>query len=85
VHRWSDRHGRGPAAPDTVRGDESLPFALTLMGVVGGTLAFGFIGLFLGPVVLSLGRDLLQELTRPHDADDGEALPAAAPTERTEP
>ena len=83
VHRWSDRHGHGPTVPDTGRGDEALPFALTLMGVVGGTLAFGFIGLFLGPVVLSMGRDLLQELTKPRGETEG-ALPEPAATERTE-
>ena len=52
------------------------------MGVVGGTLAFGFIGLFLGPVVLSLGRDLLQELTKPRGESEG-AMPEPAATERT--
>lgn len=87
VHRWSDRHGRGgdegtgAASADPADGG-SLPFAVTLMGVVGGTLAFGFIGLFLGPVVLSLGRDLLQELTKPRGDPEG-ALPEPAETERT--
>ncbi len=38
-----------------------LPFILTLLGVLGGALAFGFIGVFLGPLLLALGYRLLQE------------------------
>ncbi|MEO3473868.1 AI-2E family transporter [Roseomonas sp. CAU 1739] len=36
-----------------------LPLLLTLMGALGGVLAFGFLGLFLGPVVLAVGYTLL--------------------------
>lgn len=35
-----------------------LPFVLTLLGVLGGLVAFGFIGLFLGPVLLALALNL---------------------------
>ena len=38
-----------------------LPFILTLLGVLGGVLAFGFIGVFLGPTLLAVGYRLLQE------------------------
>ena len=38
-----------------------LPFALTLLGVLGGVLAFGFIGVFLGPTLLAVGYRLLAE------------------------
>jgi len=38
-----------------------LPFALTLLGVMGGLIAFGFIGIFLGPTVLAAGYSLVQE------------------------
>lgn len=37
----------------------SLPLVLTLLGVLGGVLAFGFVGLFLGPTVLAVGFRLL--------------------------
>lgn len=37
----------------------NLPLLLTLMGALGGVLAFGFLGLFLGPVVLAVGYTLL--------------------------
>ena len=38
-----------------------LPFALVLLGVLGGAIAFGFIGIFLGPVLLAVGYALLME------------------------
>ncbi|MEP7181226.1 MAG: AI-2E family transporter [Betaproteobacteria bacterium] len=38
-----------------------LPFILVLMGVLGGAVAFGFIGVFLGPVLLAVGYALLKE------------------------
>ncbi len=42
----------------------SLPFLLVLLGVIGGLLAFGFIGIFLGPTLLALGYTLIREWTR---------------------
>ena len=38
-----------------------LPFVLVLLGVLGGVIAFGFIGVFLGPVLLAVGYALLIE------------------------
>jgi predicted PurR-regulated permease PerM len=38
-----------------------LPFVLVLLGVLGGVLAFGVIGVFLGPVLLAVGYALLKE------------------------
>ena len=38
-----------------------LPLLLTLLGALGGVFAFGFLGLFLGPVVLAVGFTLLKE------------------------
>jgi len=35
-----------------------LPFLLVLLGVLGGVIAFGFIGIFLGPVLLAVGLGL---------------------------
>jgi predicted PurR-regulated permease PerM len=37
------------------------PLLLTLLGALGGVLAFGFLGLFLGPVLLTLGVSLLKD------------------------
>jgi predicted PurR-regulated permease PerM len=39
----------------------SLPLLLIVVGVFGGVLVFGFIGLFLGPTLLALGRVLIRE------------------------
>ena len=42
----------------------SLPFVLVLLGVFGGVLAFGFVGIFLGPTLLAVGFNLLRSWTR---------------------
>ncbi|MBZ0132978.1 MAG: AI-2E family transporter [Rhodocyclaceae bacterium] len=41
----------------------SLPILLIALGVFGGVLAFGFIGIFLGPVLLALGLVLAGKWT----------------------
>jgi predicted PurR-regulated permease PerM len=41
----------------------SLPFALVLLGVLGGVIAFGFVGIFLGPVLLAVGFNLARGWT----------------------
>ncbi|RJG15793.1 AI-2E family transporter [Massilia cavernae] len=41
----------------------SLPFLLVLLGVLGGVLAFGFVGLFIGPVLLAVGYSLMRDWT----------------------
>jgi predicted PurR-regulated permease PerM len=38
-----------------------LPFLLTILGVLGGALAFGLLGIFLGPVLLGVGFTLMNE------------------------
>lgn len=49
--------------PFLISRSSHLPFALTFMGVIGGMLAFGVAGVFIGPTVLALalhlGRALL--------------------------
>ncbi|MGD9600231.1 MAG: AI-2E family transporter [Gammaproteobacteria bacterium] len=42
----------------------ALPFLIVLLGVIGGVLAFGFIGVFLGPTLLAVGFAVLREWTR---------------------
>ncbi|MDE1896066.1 MAG: AI-2E family transporter [Rhodospirillales bacterium] len=39
----------------------ALPYAVTLIGVLGGALAFGALGIFLGPVLLALGIAIAEE------------------------
>lgn len=38
-----------------------MPFILILFGVLGGALAFGFIGVFLGPTLLAVSYRLIEE------------------------
>jgi predicted PurR-regulated permease PerM len=38
-----------------------MPFILILLGVLGGALAFGFIGVFIGPTLLAVGYRLVKE------------------------
>jgi predicted PurR-regulated permease PerM len=44
-----------------------LPFLLTVLGVLGGALAFGLLGIFLGPVLLGVGYSLVNEWARGTD------------------
>jgi predicted PurR-regulated permease PerM len=46
----------------------SLPFALVLLGVFGGILAFGFVGIFLGPTLLALGFRFVRRWVAPASA-----------------
>lgn len=50
-----------------------LPFLLTLLGVLGGALAFGLLGIFLGPVLLGVGFTLVVEFIRPQTQTEAEA------------
>jgi len=42
----------------------STPMLVILTGVIGGTLGYGLVGLFLGPVVLSVFYELVVAWTR---------------------
>jgi predicted PurR-regulated permease PerM len=39
----------------------AMPFLLIFFGVIGGALAFGFIGVFIGPTLLAVGYRLVAE------------------------
>ncbi len=43
-----------------------IPFLLAFFGVIGGVSAFGFIGLFLGPVILAIAFAVWQEWLESH-------------------
>jgi predicted PurR-regulated permease PerM len=47
--------------PMLISRGSDLPFVLVLLGVLGGAVAFGFIGVFLGPVLIAVGYALLKE------------------------
>lgn len=50
----------------------NLPFLLALIGVLGGALAFGFVGIFLGPTLLAVGLTLMQHWIAVRDKKAGE-------------
>jgi predicted PurR-regulated permease PerM len=60
-----------------------LPFLLVLLGVLGGAIAFGFIGVFLGPVLLAVGYALLTEWVASRAVEP--AAPSAADAARDRP
>jgi predicted PurR-regulated permease PerM len=46
-----------------------IPLLLIFAGVIGGLLAFGLVGIFVGPVVLAVGHKLLDAwLADGHDS-----------------
>jgi predicted PurR-regulated permease PerM len=45
--------------PILIKKGADLPLLLVFAGVIGGLLAFGLIGIFVGPVVLAIGHKLL--------------------------
>jgi predicted PurR-regulated permease PerM len=49
--------------PMLISRGSSLPFPLVLLGVLGGVLAFGFVGLFIGPTLLAVALGLLRNWT----------------------
>jgi predicted PurR-regulated permease PerM len=56
----------------------NLPLMLVLLGVMGGVVAFGFIGLFIGPTLLALAYSLLMgwsSIQKPKAQKDAEQLP----------
>ncbi len=47
--------------PFIISRGSNLPFVLVLLGVLGGVIAFGFIGVFLGPTLLATLYALIQD------------------------
>jgi len=64
--------------PMLIRKGAHLPMILLLAGVIGGLIAFGLVGIFLGPVVLAVAYTLLQawmdEDPIAHSADPAERI-----------
>src|SRR5262249_7652812 len=55
--------------PILIKKGADLPLLLVFLGVIGGLLAFGVIGIFLGPVVLAVGYTLLADWMGPAQAN----------------
>jgi predicted PurR-regulated permease PerM len=63
--------------PMLISRGSSLPFLLVFLGVLGGVIAFGFVGMFIGPTLLAVGYSLVDDWTAvaaekeaPHAAAD---------------
>ncbi len=59
--------------PYLISRGSQMPFVLVFLGVIGGVIAFGFLGVFLGPVLLAVGFTLLLAW------NSGEKIDAEAP------
>jgi predicted PurR-regulated permease PerM len=58
--------------PYLISQGSKMPFALIFCGVIGGALAFGLVGVFLGPTLLAVAFRLVEEWSsnrRLHEAD----------------
>ena len=74
--------------PILIRRGADLPLLLIFGGVIGGLLAFGLVGLFIGPVVLAITYKLLQawidEVPDPRVAVPVPAASGELPAERAD-
>jgi predicted PurR-regulated permease PerM len=71
--------------PYLISRGSNLPLLLMLFGVLGGLLAFGFLGVFLGPTLLAVGYVLFREWSdQPqHAGNESGAETARAPFVRS--
>jgi predicted PurR-regulated permease PerM len=63
--------------PILIKRGANLPLLLIFAGVVGGLLAFGLIGIFVGPVVLAVADTLLNAWIDRGDDENAEPQKAA--------
>jgi len=88
---WSGEHGWGSfllvwslvvvtmdnfLRPALIKRGADLPLLLIFAGVIGGLLAFGLVGLFVGPVVLAVAYTLVQAWVK---AGEEDPQPGAGP------
>lgn len=55
-----------------------MPFLLVVFGVLGGVLAFGLVGLFMGPVLLAVSLAIWREWLEEHSTKDDEVAIVAS-------
>jgi predicted PurR-regulated permease PerM len=66
--------------PILIKQGADLPLLLIIAGVIGGMLAFGIVGLFVGPVVLAVSYTLFTAwIGEPKSSDQVEHAPRAEP------
>jgi predicted PurR-regulated permease PerM len=59
----------------------TTPMPVLFIGLLGGTLAHGIVGLFIGPIVLAVGWELMTAWIRGEQASDAIAPPERVPAE----
>jgi predicted PurR-regulated permease PerM len=64
--------------PLLIKRGADLPLLLVFSGVIGGLVAFGVIGLFIGPVALAVAYMLLADWVSRGDASDEQGPPPSA-------
>lgn len=57
--------------PLVISSSTRIPFVLVMFGVLGGLAAFGFIGLFIGPVILAMALAVWREWLQLHQSPAG--------------
>ena len=55
--------------PILIKQGADLPLLLIFAGVIGGLIAFGFVGIFVGPVVLAVAYTLLDSWLKESPAE----------------
>jgi predicted PurR-regulated permease PerM len=70
--------------PYLISQGSKLPFALIFCGVIGGAMAFGFVGVFLGPTLLAVTFRLIEEWSDTNAPATVEAAPVPDPPEAAE-
>jgi predicted PurR-regulated permease PerM len=70
VVSWVDNIVR----PLVISNATRMPFLLVVFGVLGGVLAFGLVGLFIGPVLLAVSLAIWREWLEQHQVDDEGAM-----------
>jgi predicted PurR-regulated permease PerM len=64
--------------PYLISKGSELPVLLILLGILGGALAFGFVGIFLGPTLLAIAHSLIREWGAPVADTAPASIPAAS-------
>ena len=62
--------------PVLIRKGADLPLVMIFAGVIGGLVAFGVIGLFIGPIVLAVSYTLLESWVLENGQERGEGNPS---------
>jgi predicted PurR-regulated permease PerM len=74
--------------PILIRKGADLPLVMIFAGVIGGLVAFGIIGLFIGPIVLAVSYTLLESWVlgngREEEVGEGAGLPPPSVSPREE-